>query len=199
MNNTRFLFGKYPKWYSELESYTAFRSRFSKVYSALNQIGEAVILIYSFIWHIDFTLRRTMLLLVLSGISLVVLLYLYHKVLDIVFGICYQRFIHDNLPKLNYQSFSRGNHLSGTNEFTYRNSYLSEIEVDIEFYEEIIAKDLRERRVIKMSDMVRIVCWSSSFLKINQLNYKTQFVYFVVGNKGFRTIDWVVTKIEGKG
>jgi hypothetical protein len=57
-------------------------------------------------------------------------------------------------------------------------------------FEYDIANELKSRKEITFESDIRIACWKSSVFKYDQERFRTQFVYFIRGKKGFSTIDW---------
>ena len=119
-------------------------------------------------------------------------------VLDNIFRKIFKKFIRSNLRTLNYRAYLKGNVLIDKNQFVFKNSVdrLHDFDIDIESYQLQLTQELIKRKELTSENKVIIVCWKATMFKYNQDNFKTQFVYFIYGQKGFRTIDWTVHNAE---
>ena len=186
-------FTKFPEWYVKLELNTGYKCLFSSIYGTTYALVALTVIILSWIWHIEYTMRSSNLIIFLVSIlSIAVGEYLNQKICGLLFGWYYQRFISDKLQRMNYIAFCKVNRFDKVNSFTYQNSWMSDFKIDINKFEQDISKELKSRREIHYKNEIRIVCWKSSVFKSNQEKFRTQFVYFIRGKKGFHTIDWEI-------
>ena len=179
-----------PEWYTQLEKCTAYKTQIIKLYDLLRGSGQLVVLLYSWTWHLDYTMRLGILYFLISISCTAAFSYVFEKVISTIFDIFYQRYLKDNERALNYRAYCRRNHLDENHQFIYKNSWLSDFTIDIESLESELSKRLFKTNRHGVEGVVRVVCWEASFNKNTKNAFTTQVVYFIAGQKGFRVIDY---------